>query len=75
MKIFSRVNFCYLLNKLIKLTAPKLIPGLLIVRLNKILANDDTTQELIYIAVNSSGDISPHGWMMPRFSNISFKQI
>lgn len=48
------------------LTAPKLIPGLLIVRLNTILANDETTQELIYIAVNSSGDISPHGWIKPR---------
>lgn len=43
------------------LTAPKLTPWLPILRLNTILANDDITQELIYIAENSSGDISPHG--------------
>lgn len=54
------------------LTAPKLFPGNFKLRLKIILANDETTQPLKYIAVNSSGPISPHGWITPRLKKVTF---
>jgi len=61
--LFLWVHICYEIEVI--LTAPKLFPGNFKHRLKIILANDETTQPLIYIAVNSSGPILPNGWITP----------